>query len=584
MGPDTGAASEHLVKVENFLGMMMLALVWMVPNHQLPWNGFHHELLMGVFLALFCLIVGWQTRWRVPISGMALAVLMIAFLPWFQWILGLIPKAGTAFISSAYVVAFAFAIINGQADKQSKNQRLLHILFGALVVSALLNVPVQILQWFQFHSRDLDSILLMLVTPVQDGQRPSGMILQPNQLATLQVWGLISLTWFRYRRSINLLSFVAIFAVLVIGISLTRSRTGLLEVILVTFLTCWMCWKSKFQWHILFAWIFAFTLLVMLELNFVRLAEWFGVSNLTISSRLAADDGARLFAWQAYLAASFERPWLGYGLADLGYAYVALAEQRPDLYFGRRFAHAHNVLLDLILWVGIPLGVAMFGGFMFWLYRRVLVLSDNPLGFFPVAIILTFGLHSMLELPHHFLYFLIPVGICVGSLVGAENLEPRWSLPHGVWFVLGGIVVLALVAIARDYFPYQDRYTEWRYENQRVGTRPNILLHEPLVLNQLRDEIELYRLPLSPNLSIDTLSWIDETARSVNSPQAYYFAAKAFSLSNRLSEAQVWMMRFNAIMSFSEVENIKQIWRRDQELHPELAEIEWPRYQGRDKN
>lgn len=581
MNIDSHESSARLTQVENAIAASLLALVWLVPNHQLPWSSFHHELVMAVALALFCLLIGWQTRWRMPVSAISSIVLLLALLPWLQWSLGLIPKSGTAFISSAYLVGLALAIIVGQAGGKNTNQRVFDILFGALVLAAALNVVVQLFQWYQWQPDRIDTLVMILVTPVPGGQRPSGMILQPNQLATLHVWGLIGLSWFRYHRLVKFPVFLVAFTFICIGIGLTRSRTGLLEVLAVTILLTWAWWKTGSPRDIALVWIIAFASLIALELNFVQVAEWFGAGGTAVPNRLSGDDGARFFAWKAFSAAVLESPWTGFGIADLGSAYIALAEERPGIYFGARFIHAHNAVLDLILWVGLPLGVVILAGMSIWFYRTANDLPTKPSNVFPFAMLVALGLHAMLELPHHFLYFLVPAGMCIGILSINKTSKNIVEMPRYVWILSSIVLLISIGTVARDYFPYQDRYTEWRYENQRVGTRPNIEVHTPLVLNQLSDEIALYRISLDSSISTQKLEWIKETARSVSSPQAFYIAAKAFAFADQPDQVHLWMMRFNAIMTPEKVEIVKQVWINDQKIYPSLEKFQWPDYQGR---
>jgi hypothetical protein len=175
----------------------------------------------------------------------------------------------------------------------------------------------------------------------------------------------------------------------------------------------------------------------------------------------------------------------------------------------------------------------------------------------------------------------VPAGFCIGWLCNADIRQRVWTLPRFAWGAASAAVVAVVTPIAMDYFPYQERYTEWRYENQRVGKRPDIEVHKPIVLNQIHDELVLYRFPLVANMPADQLQWIDETARSVNSPPAYFSAAKAQALAGHRDEAHLWMMRFNAIMDPEGVQQMKAIWLKDQARYPELADVTWPDYQGK---
>lgn len=565
--------------VENTLAIVMLALVWLAPNHQAPWGSFHHEFLMAIALVGICLISAWQTKWKFCVSTTAGLLFLASLLPWLQWIFGLLPKLGTAFISASYILAFALSIVIGNGGAPAADKRFFLILFCALALASFLNVPVQIIQYYQLYSQELDSLVMMLITPISAGHRPSGMILQPNQLATIHVWGLVGLTWLRYRRLITMPFFLSGFSVITIGIGLTQSRAGLLEMLVVLGLLVFALHAVPRR-DVIWTWAGAIALLIVWSLNFTAVAEWLGVGSTAVA-RLSAIDGARIDAWRAFWAAVMQRPWTGYGITDVGYAYVAVAVERPDIYIGQRFVHAHNALLDLVLWVGLPLGVLTAGAFIVWLFRRTVTLSVEPENVFPLAVVVALGVHAMLELPHHFLYFIVPAGFCIGWLCNADIRQPVWTLPRSAWGASSAAVVALVTPIAMDYFPYQERYTEWRYENQRVGKRPDIEVHKPIVLNQIHDELVLYRFPLFVNMPADQLQWIADTARSVNSPPAYFAAAKAQALAGHRDEAHLWMMRFNAIMDPDGVQQTKAIWLKDQARYPELADLTWPDYQGK---
>lgn len=564
-------------QLENVLAATGLSLVWLVPNHQLPWSAFHHELAMAVALGLMGLVLATQTRWRLPISVFSGVLACVALVPWLQWLGGIIPKAGTAAVSSVYVAAAMLAFLYGHAARWQQHQRMLDIVFAALALAAALNVPVQWIQWLQWYSTDVNSLLLLLITPINENHRPSGMILQPNQMATIHVWGLIALSWFRYRRMLSTQLFVVLFAWIGIGIALTQSRTGLLEMLLAVSLMAFAL-KGEPRRVLLLTWCLGLALLIAWSLNFKLVAEWMGMQQ-SAEARLTTLDGARIDAWLAFGAAVLDRPWFGYGLTDGGFAYVTVAHLHPDWFIGERFAHAHNAIIDALLWFGLPLALLLLVALGVWAGKRVMALPREPDNVFALAMLGALGVHAMLELPHQFLYFMAPAALFAGWLMPAR--QQGCSLPRSTWAAAGLITLGIAGVISSDYFPYQERYTEWRFENSRVGKRPDIDVRAPRVLNQVHDELVLYRLPLRPGMSEQELTWVSDTARSVNSPPAYYAAAKAHALAGRAESARIWMMRFNAIMGRDGVATIQNIWAGDQRTFPMLVGFDWPDYGGR---
>lgn len=569
----------RLQLLEEAVAAVLLAIVWLVPNHQLPWTAFHHELLMAVALGVMFLLLGGQARQPVRVPTFALVLLLLAVLPWLQWATGLLPKSGTAFISSAYIGGLALAVVMGFSARGSAGDRLMAILMLALMLAALVNLPIQVIQWFRMYPDDMTSIASMLITPVPLEARPSGSILQPNLLATLQVWALLGLTWWRAERRLHPAVFLLAFGLIVMGLGITQSRAGMLEMLLCTLaLIVWgRQWAGRL---VLSVWAVMWVALIVWSVHFSAVAEWLGVLGAA-EGRLSSIDGARIDAWITFAKAVLDSPWWGYGITDVGYPYFLRAETEPQLYIGQRFGHAHNLLLDLALWIGLPLAWLLTVLAMIWGWRRTVDAIRRPSLLVPLLILACLTLHAMLELPHQYLYMLVPAGLCIGMLCAASGSRTWVQLPLPGSAAMGVVVLGAAAATAWDYFPYQERYTEWRFDNLSIGYRLDRPIKPPLVLSQLHDELVVYRMNLDKPLEPDRLAWMEETAQAVTSAPAIYRTVVAFGVAGRQEDARRWMLRYNAITPPELVEQTRAIWARDQKRHPELKGIEWPAYQGR---
>lgn len=571
--------SSRLRSFEDALAALLLAVVWLVPNHQLPWTAFHHEMLMAAALGVMFFLLKSQARQRVQLPAFALVLLLLALVPWLQWWAGLLPKSGTAFVSSAYIAGLGLSVALGFSVQGRSGERLTAILMLALVLGVLLNWPIQLLQWFQLYPQDMTSIASMLVTPVGRDARPSGSILQPNLLATLQVWALLGLTWWRVERQLHPAIFLLVFVLIVTGLGITQSRAGMLEMALCAAVL--LVWGRRWAGiGVVGVWLVTWLLLVVWSLNFATVADWLGVLGAA-EGRLSSIDGARIDAWIAFGRAVLDSPWWGYGITDVGYPYFLQAETQPQIYIGERFGHAHNVLLDLALWVGLPLAVLLTLAALVWGWRRMMDAVRQPRLLVPWLILVCLTLHAMLELPHQYLYMLVPAGLCAGLLCAAAGSRAMVTLPSA-GAVLVGVTVLGATAItAWDYFPYQERYTEWRFDNLNIGYRLNRTIQPPLVLNQIHDELVVFRMNLDQPLDAERLRWMDETARAVTSAPAIYRTALAYGVAGRPEDARRWMLRYNAITPPDLVERTRLIWARDQTRHPEIAGLDWPPFQGR---
>lgn len=573
------ADPSRLKPFETGLGIVLLSVVWLVPNHQLPWTAFHHEWVVALALGAMFLLLAWQARQGAQVPWFACCLFVLAALPWIQWSAGLLPKSGIAFVSSSYIAATAAAVVLGFSARGSAAERLMEIFTGALIVAALGNLLIQIVQWFQWYPEDITSIPSMLITPIGSESRPSGSILQPNLLATLQIWALLGLTWWRVERRLHLALFFGLFALVLVGLGLTQSRAGMLEMALCAVVLCLFArrWAGV---AICAAWVFALLALVVWSLNFQLVADWLGVKGAT-EGRLSAIDGARVDAWRAFGLAVLQSPWVGYGISDVGYPYFLHADTHPHVYIGQRFGHAHNLLLDMALWVGIPLTVLLTCAATVWGWRRLQDARRQPVMFIPLLMIVAMLVHAMLELPHQYLYMLVPAGLCIGFLCARANPKPALRLGRSGALAAAVCVWTAAGLVAWDYFPYQERYTEWRFDNLGVGYRLDRPIQPPLLLDQLHDELVLYRTDYSQPLDSERLDWLDETARAITTAPAIYYTARAFVMAGRTEDAQVWMRRFNAINTPEAVDQTRSIWARDQRKYSQLRTVDWPTYAGR---
>lgn len=65
--------------------------------------------------------------------------------------------------------------------------------------------------------------------------------------------------------------------------------------------------------------------------------------------------------WHQMLLAIKEQPLLGYGWNQVGVAQLSVYLDYPTTEWTE---HSHNILLDLLIWNGIPLGILIIGFYM----------------------------------------------------------------------------------------------------------------------------------------------------------------------------------------------------------------------------
>ncbi|MFY8043270.1 MAG: Wzy polymerase domain-containing protein, partial [Rhodoferax sp.] len=133
-------------------------------------------------------------------------------------------------------------------------------------------------------------------------------------------------------------------------------------------------------------------------------------------------DPTRLSGWIRLSEASLLSPWAGYGWGQIISANFAVAENFQGN-FGL-FAQSHNGVLDLVLWNGYVLAAIIMAVVIVvcvQTYRR----NKSLVELHYVGFLIVLGVHSMLEFPLHYAYFLLPFGLIVGIL----QSRAVWSAP-----------------------------------------------------------------------------------------------------------------------------------------------------------
>lgn len=186
---------------------------------------------------------------------------------------------------------------------------------------------------------------------------------------------------------------------------------------------------------------------------------YFGGARL---EQLAAGEGSltgrRAGLWLNTLQMIGQHPWggVGWGQFNLHYAlgpYGTL--DRPALPI---FTHAHNLPLHLAAELGVPFALAFMLALLGWAWWCRPVWRTPGGQCLGIALLLV-GLHSMLELPLWYTYFLLPtLGLMVAATWRRWQLaqpsfpsRKQWSAWRGVSAATGVSLLVLAAALAWDY-------------------------------------------------------------------------------------------------------------------------------------
>jgi len=496
-----------LSSVLQVFGLLIFSFAWLSFDHYRPWVNFHAEAMaiFGMGLLITSRLIDWRMKshWKVPASSAI--IFALSALPWLYWMAGVSLFAGDALICSLYLSSFAAAIALGYSysqDTRDGGQGILSIFYLIWFV-ALISAGIGLLQWLT-----LQDVLQMYVVQTDPGDRAMGNLGQPNQLATLLLMGICALAWTFERKRIGFAGLICGVAFMTLVLVLTQSRAGILSAMAVAILLGWKSYKATNHirpWH-LAVWLVAF--LIMLQIlphlhEFLLMSEG---RNLSLTR-----DNGRYIIWKQVFAGIMEAPWFGYGWNQTPTAHAMGAVAHPG---SMTYTNAHNVLLDLIAWNGLPIGILLISACIYWVIARLRRVSGVN-GIYAIASLVPVVVHSLLEYPFAYSYFLLTAGLAIGIVEASISTSSRsFRINTKVFASLLVVVLLLGSRLAYEYLLVEEDFRVVRFENLRIGQTPSDY-HPPeniWLLSQMGAMLDAGRLRPERGMPADDIENLRKTS------------------------------------------------------------------------
>lgn len=548
------------------LPLACLPLVWLIPQHYLPWLAAHHDIAA---LTLVCAaglltpkgqVVPQSWLWALGAALCSVAV---------QFGLGLIAFGGDAWIAALYLLAFAGAIAVGHAVGRlwhPKQNGHLDLLALGTVTAALVSVAIGLVQWTGSGSLPLP------VNFLAHGDRPYGNFAQANNFCTGLFFGLCALCWLRESGRVGALGWALGACVLLFGMAMSGSRTGWLQILMAAGLIAWAGQRTtQPQLRLIHVLALMVTLaaltLIWPALNDILLLT----ANRSLSEQTQA--GLRGPIWRMAVDAILQQPWFGYGWLQVPFAQWAVALDHADLQ--RYIDFSHNIVLDLILWAGLPIG-GLISILVGWTLLRQARAINNPRALWLFAGVLGFVVHALLEMPHAYAYFLMPVGVALGLVHALCPAQPVVPLRPWQTRIAWMGMAAALAITGADYIKVEQNYRTARLESTFGERRIVTPAPDLLVLNQLGAFMWLIRTEARPDMPDADLLALRTVARRYPHPPALLRLALAEGLNGHPDAARDTLKRLCAIHVPARCDEGRVAWLALQTQHPVLAAVPAP--------
>lgn len=547
------------------LACIVLFVGWLAPGHFLPWISFQNEAVTaagGLLLAAFAAQTARREQgacWPLP------AMVAAALLPviGIQFAVGQIRFASDAALAMTYLAACAVAIAVGSTLTHStQRQAFIASLFAVLLAAGIASVGLAATQWLEIGP-------IGYVEMIHPGGRPGANLIQPNHLATLLCLALVSALWCYETRRIGGATLALTAAWLAVGLVMTRSRTPWVFLLAVCALWPWIRRRIETQLSIAALWI-ALAVFVAGVLAWGPLSQAAAVGvPVGVADRVQGGT-SRLLGWRAVLNGLGESPWVGYGWTQVSRAALegSLAQYTGE----HMLRNSHSLLIDLLVWNGIPLGGLLIALGAWCLARTVR--SCRDVGHLSALLALCAILvHALLEYPLEYLYFLIPAALLVGhldALQGARAWRSSWLAMAAPAAVLAGM----LVWISNEYL----RVHQASDDNLMVqaGYARSASLPDVVLLDAPREYIRFWGVEAVPGMPDSQLRWMSDVVGRNPSPPALFRYAMAQGLNGRPDEARATLQRLCNMHKAERCDEGRRSWAVAQERNANLRPIAFP--------
>lgn len=527
----------------------LLGLSFLITSHFPPWMSWHSEAVA----CLAVMVLAWQALmpqcksgadYRLSLPFLALPFLVFLGIAASQWGVGLIPWSGHVVVVFFYTMLCAICLTIGFSEysvsvirpAKVKPSDLLVVLAWGMLVVATCSVFIGFCQAFSLWES------AAWIVQMSDLRRPGGNMAQPNHLATLLVMGMASAAFLQARARWSAIATVCIVLFLGAGLAATESRTGLLSLLV---LFAWWLWKQPLVAPHASRWGAVGVTAVLLAM-FVAWPTLFNTVHMmgdgAIENRLSSMSDSRFQIWPQLGEAALQKPWWGWGINQTAQAHNAVAHRYGA---SAPFTFSHNLVLDLALWVGLPLTGLFVVVAAVWAWRRAWATRDI-IPWYGLALALPVAVHSMLEYPFAYAYFLAPVmlglGVAEGALGGGTWMRLRLKPVFGILLITTGLMAWSAV----EYIKAEEDFRVARFEMLRLGQTPSTYERPKMVLlTQLGALLDSIRLPLKIDMAAPDLELLRTVALHYPLATTEYRYAMALALNGNTAEAarQLQVMR-----------------------------------------
>lgn len=526
-----------MLKKYMYLVIFLLGcLAFVLPNRYYPWLSAYHEFsIYLLFLVAFLILI--IKKNKIVIDRYIALVFFIALIPLVQYFFGKVYFFGDALIATIYLISFASSIMLGlNLTTQINKKQILIFTSWIFIVSALLSSYMILQQWLLLTNGGI----WIIDVP---HNRPFANFAQPNNCATFLILSLLAVLYLFEKKQINYIASTGLACLFLLCLALTQSRS--VWVYAICFVVWWY-WKynplntrlkKNSIWYVLGIFAgFVYALPIV--------SQYLGLIGINNVVERTTSGFTRLSMWHQLILALKQEPIWGYGWNQVSVAQISIFSSYPTTEWTE---HSHNVLLDLLIWNGIPIGTLIIVFFAYWLFK-LSQLAYTVENFIALAMIGAVISHGMLEFPLEYATFLLPVGFLMGYVYVDSSFQNVINLSKKKIITFYAVAIVLYGTIFYEYVKIEQDTRLVRAEILNIGkthvtqAAPNLLL-----MTQLSERIRYIRTAPEKNMSKEELLWMKKVTYRYATPNNLYKYAQVLLLNNQEEKSKHYLDILNRL-------------------------------------
>ncbi len=426
--------------------VLAVAVAPLIAFSQTPSTTLYNQ-LAAVFGWGWVLWLGARQMRGLQLDGGTAAVLLLLAAPFASVVFNDLPLS-LALESAALLLAALLVYQAGAALREEFRISAFTWLCWGLLVAGLLSLVVSLAQVF---APEWTNGWLIARSGLPG--RAIGNMRQPNHLASLMMWACVAAAYLGDQRRLGRFSAFLMPGLLfafVFTIVLSASRTGMMSLAL---LVLWGLFDRSLKRGTRIALILT---PLMLGVSWWLMSHWASAGHTFGAETRLESEGAGSPARLAILSNAWElvkrNPWTGVGWGEFNLAWTMTPfPGRPVAFFD----HSHNLLMQLAVELGLPLAGLVTALLLWALLRAVhgawgLRGPEAVMRRSAVMVVLSIGLHSLLEYPLWYAYFLLPCAFAMGLAAPRGKVFLASKAP-AVLETLGAVLIAGSLYAVWDY-------------------------------------------------------------------------------------------------------------------------------------